>query len=60
MKAPENIQIATIETLQWAMIYCRNYSLISDANMEQVNELMEAIHDIQVHCLDGQMERSKP
>jgi hypothetical protein len=46
MQAPENIQIARIETLQWALIYCRNYSLKPDADMDQVNDLMEAIHDI--------------
>lgn len=48
-EAPKPIIMATLSTLKWAMVYCRNYTLSKDANIKQVNELMDAIHDIPDH-----------
>lgn len=46
MNAPDNIVEAVLETLKWAMVYCRNYSLNENADIKQINELMEAIHEV--------------
>ena len=45
-EAPKPIMKATLRTLKWAMVYCRNYTQSKKPNLNQINELMEAIHDI--------------
>lgn len=49
MKAPEDISIAIAKTIKWALIYCCNYTLENNPNIKEINELMEAIHDIPDH-----------
>ena len=46
MNAPDDIVEAVLETMKLTMIYCRNYSLNEDADIKQLNELMEAVHEI--------------
>lgn len=44
--APEPILLAGLETIRWALVCCRNWTLRDDASTEQVNDLMEAIHEV--------------
>ncbi len=46
MKAPDYILEAVMDTLEWAMVYCRNYTLREKPDINQINELMEAIHEV--------------
>ena len=45
-EAPRHVFKAALDTIKWATVYCRNYTLKPDADIKQINELMEAIHDI--------------
>jgi hypothetical protein len=38
--------VSTCETLHWATVYCRNYTLQDSPSSKQINDLMEAIHEI--------------
>jgi hypothetical protein len=44
--APDPILSAGLESLRFALICCRNWTLRDDVPIRQVNELMEAIHEI--------------
>ena len=44
--APDPILQAGLETLRTALICCRNWTLHDDASIRQVNDLMEAIHEV--------------
>ncbi len=46
MKAPEYIIEAVLDTMKLGMVYCRNYSLNKNSNMAQINELMDAMHEV--------------
>ncbi len=46
MRAPDYVIEAILETVKWAMIYCSNYSLNERAEISQINELMEAVHEV--------------
>jgi len=61
-KAPEEVIKAILDTLGYATVYCRNYTLRNGAEVQQVNELMEAIHDLPsqiYHWQDDGVERIK-
>lgn len=45
-KAPEYIAKSTCETIQRALVYCRNYTLGTNPSIKQINEIMVAIHAI--------------
>ena len=49
MKAPYDVSVAITKTIKWALVYCRNYTLGPAPDIKQINELMEAIHDIPDH-----------
>ena len=44
--APEPILRAGLETVRWALVCCRNWTLRDDCPTRQVNDLMEAIHEV--------------
>ena len=46
MIAPEPILRAALDTVSWACIYARNQSLRDSCNVKELNELMEAIHEV--------------
>ena len=46
MKAPDYVIEAVMDTLKWAMVYCRNYTLQEQVDIQQVNQLMDAIHEV--------------
>ena len=45
-RAPEAVIEAVLVTLKYATVYCRNYTLQSGSQLQQINEIMEAIHDL--------------
>ncbi|WP_044617300.1 hypothetical protein [Gynuella sunshinyii] len=46
MKAPDYVIEAVLDTVKWAMVYCRNYSIDERADIRLVYEIMDAVHDI--------------
>ena len=44
--APEPYLTAGLDTVRWALICCRNWTLNDDVPVKQVNDLMEAIHEV--------------
>ena len=44
--APEPYLSAGLDTVRWALICCRNWTLADSACIKQVNDLMEAIHEV--------------
>jgi len=46
MIAPEPILRAGLDTVSWACIYARNQSLSEGCNVKELNEVMEAIHEV--------------
>ena len=44
--APEPILHAVLYTVHRATVSCRNWSLSDDISREQINELMEAVHEL--------------
>ena len=46
MKAPDHIVEAALDTIKWAMVYCRNYTIDGAGETQQIYELMDALHDI--------------
>ena len=58
--APEPYLSAGLDTVRRALICCRNWTLSESASVKQVNDLMEAIHEVpgmllnwQPHSLDN-------
>ncbi len=57
--APEPFLSAGLDTVHFALVCCRNWTLDENASVKQVNDLMEAIHEVprmlmnwQAHSLD--------
>lgn len=46
MIAPDPILRAGLDTVSWACIYARNQSLNENCNVKELNEVMEAIHEV--------------
>jgi hypothetical protein len=46
MQAPQTILAAALSTLHLALIYCRNITLSKEDRRKEVNEIMEAIHEV--------------
>ena len=46
MIAPEPILRAGLDTVSWACIYARYQSLNEGCNVKEMNEVMEAIHEV--------------
>lgn len=46
MIAPDPILRAGLDTVSWACIYARNQSLNESCNVKELNEVMEAIHEV--------------
>ena len=46
MIAPDPILRAGLDTVSWACIYARNQSLNESCNVKELNEIMEAIHEV--------------
>ncbi len=46
MIAPEPILRAGLDTVSWACIYARNQSLNENCNVKELNEVMEAVHEV--------------
>ncbi len=44
--APAPILKAGLQTLHFAMVCCRNWTLRDDVPMKMINNLMEAIHEV--------------
>jgi hypothetical protein len=45
--APQPVLVATMETIHWATVFCRNLTLRDSPDCRaQVNGVMEAIHEI--------------
>ena len=44
--APEPILNAVLYTVHLATVSCRNWTLFDGISREQINELMEAIHEL--------------
>lgn len=45
-QAPDYVIKALCNTLHWATVYCRNYTLGENVSIKQINEIMEAIHEV--------------
>jgi len=53
MNAPQPVLKATMQTIHWATVYCRNLTLQKDLDSRaQVNDMMEAIHEIPTFMTD--------
>jgi hypothetical protein len=50
--APEPIMRAALDTLHWATVCCRNWTIREGVSREQINDLMEAIHEVPVMLLE--------
>jgi hypothetical protein len=46
MIAPDPILRAGLDTVSWACIYARNQSLNESCNVKELNEVMEAVHEV--------------
>jgi hypothetical protein len=44
--APSYVMRAGLETISWLCIYGRNKSLSSECRIKEINDLMEAVHEV--------------